>query len=187
MMEKNLLDKGVISLLEKIENYLKEFDCYEKPGRVFYSNFHTLKEGDFSIFGYNPGGSPLYENTLIKDELKDPKYLNPWFNAYIDESWHRINPFTKRPMTIKAGEDALQKSIQFIFNEIIEYDLRKVYATNLIFIRSQSSYDISNWKDLAEKCWHIHEEILKVVNPRVILSFGRDTSYFLAKNLDIKK
>lgn len=41
---------------------------------------------------------------------------------------------------------------------------------NLIFLQSRGASDISY--SLAEKCWPVHEAILNIVKPKLIIAFG---------------
>ena len=44
-------------------------------------------------------------------------------------------------------------------------------ASNLIFIASRNSKEL-NFGNLANICWQLHEEILEIVKPKIILAYG---------------
>ncbi len=68
------------------------------------------------------------------------------------------------------GEAPLQKRICWLL-ESLKLHPRKVCASNLIFFQSRRVKDISYY-DLAERCWPIHEAIIEIVQPKLIIAFG---------------
>lgn len=177
----------MLKIIQEIKIELKNKGILNFPGRVFYSSYHTLREGPFYILGFNPGGSPEYENTTIEEDLADKKKYDPKYNAYLDEAWCRKNPKTGKPQVIEKGQDFLQKGIQCLFKEIFKYDLRKVCASNLIFVRTQKATDVKDWKTLANKCWPIHKKILGIVRPKIIISLGREPFDYLKQKFNHKE
>ena len=150
------------------------------PGETLYSSLSTLKKGDIYLMGTNPGGS---DNYLLSEDLE--KLKTKTTNGYIDEVWK-----TGRGKA-KAGEGFLQKRVQNLISEI-GYDLKNVCASNLIFTKSKNLKTLGyRFKDIADKCWNVHEEILKIVKPKIIIVFGNGESNspysYLKKKYNIKK
>jgi uracil-DNA glycosylase len=84
-------------------------------------------------------------------------------NAYLDESWGNHGSLDK-------GDAPLQRRICWLLKRI-GLSPREVCASNLIFLRSRKQRDIS-YNALAKLCWLIHNAILSVVQPRLIIAFG---------------
>ena len=130
----------------------------DEPGGILYSSHETLKPNDVYLLGFNPGGingEPLSKsiNMLLKNTS----------NAYLDESWENgIGSWEK-------GEAPLQKRICWLL-ETLGFNPRNVCASNLIFLQSRKANDISF--SLAKQCWPVHEAILEIINPKLIITFG---------------
>lgn len=127
-------------------------------GGILYSSHETLVRGSVYLLGFNPGGSGGC--SLEKDI--DSMLLNT-SNSYIDESWSNRNG------SWEPGEAPLQKRVTWLLGEI-GVDPRTVCASNLIFLRSRAASDVSY--SLAEACWPVHQSILEIVKPRLIIAFG---------------
>jgi len=130
----------------------------DQPGSILYSSHQTLKPGDVYLLGFNPGGTgskPLRANidSMLSNDC----------NGYLDESWENRNGSWKK------GEAPLQKRIRWVLNSL-EFNPREVCASNLIFFQSRAASDISY--SLAKRCWPIHEAIMSVVKPKLIITFG---------------
>lgn len=133
-------------------------DLLEKAGSILYSSHETLKPNDVYLLGFNPGGAgghPLLESI--------ENLLTSKTNAYLDESWDNLNG------TWDKGEAPLQKRICWLL-ENIGVKPREVCASNLIFFQSRGANDISF--NLAKRCWPVHEAIIKLVKPKLIIAFG---------------
>lgn len=133
-------------------------DLLEEPGGILYSSHETLKPGKVYLLGFNPGGS---NGASIGESVKE--MLSYSDNAYIDESWSNGNG-TKGP-----GKAPLQKHIRWLLNEL-GLETSEVCASNLIFLRSRAANEIN--MSLAKRCWPVHEAILKIVQPKLIITFG---------------
>lgn len=133
-------------------------DIWGEPGGILYSSHETLKPGNVYLLGFNPGGSngaPLSE--IVRSMLS---YSD---NAYIDESWSNGNG------KWEPGKAPLQQRIQWLLDEL-GLETSSVCASNLIFFQSRAASDINF--SLAKKCWPVHEAILEVVQPKLIIAFG---------------
>ncbi|MCL2523077.1 MAG: uracil-DNA glycosylase family protein [Betaproteobacteria bacterium] len=134
-------------------------------GGTLYSSKDSLKRGDIYILGINPGGEG---GQTIGDNLKElPQRTR---NAYLDEAW-------EWPL----GQAPLQRHIKRLA-DALGYDLRDVCASNLIFKQSRNESGVNN-KD-ADTCWPVHEKILKIVQPKLILAFGNTPYDYLNKKLN---
>jgi len=133
-------------------------DSLGEPGSILYSSHETLKAGPVYLLGLNPGGTggaPIIQNI--------EGMLNNRDCAYLDECWkNKISCWPK-------GEAPLQVRISWIL-DAIGLNIREVCASNLIFFQSREAKDINY--SLAPKCWPIHQAILEIVRPRLILAFG---------------
>jgi hypothetical protein len=136
-----------------------------RSGNVLYSGKDTLCPGPLYLLGLNPGGDPSdhrhREQTIgsTLDSLRIKKE-----NEYLDVSWR------ERGIHREPGEATLQRRVQHLA-EILGLDLRTVCASNLIFARSTSAAT-SDYEHLAPICWPVHELILNIVQPRLIVAFG---------------
>lgn len=137
----------------------------DKPGSILYSSHETLKPGEVYLLGFNPGGSG---GSPVERSIN--QLLTNTTNAYLDESWENQNG------AWASGEAPLQKRIQWIL-ESIKLNPRDICASNLIFFQSRAARDMSF--SLAKQCWPVHEAVLNIVKPKLIIAFGnsRESSY----------
>ena len=87
-------------------------------------------------------------------------------NAYIDEDWSNGNGDKEK------GQATLQKRVGLLITEL-GYDLKTVCASNLIFAQSVNVKGVPS--ALADVCWPVHEAIISIVKPKVILVFGNSS------------
>ena len=151
-------------------------DLMSESGGILYSSHETLKKGDVYLLGFNPGGSggPSIEESV--EEI-----LSSEINAYLDESWSNGNG------SWGAGEATLQRRIVYLLNEL-GLEPREVCSSNLIFVRSRDEAGVDY--SLAKQCWPVHEAIIELVQPKLILAFGNSdkSSYgYLRKLLNGKE
>ena len=143
----------------------------DKSGYVLYSNADSLQPSLVYLLGHNPGGSPEDQtDATIRASLESlPKKT---INNYLDEKWT-----TASHRSYAKGEAPLQKRVVWILQKL-GFDPRVVPCSNLIFVRS---IDVSGipFAEMADLCWKVHEKILDVVKPKIILAFGnsKDTPY----------
>ncbi len=130
-------------------------DLLDEPGCVLYSGITTLKKGDLYILGLNPRGSKARET--LSDSLEQLPSRGE--NAY-DSRWKNYQP----------GNAPIQRRLRWLLEQL-GYDLRAACASNLIFTSSQDGAS-SGYPELADVCWPVHERILELVRPRLILTFG---------------
>lgn len=127
-------------------------------GRVLYSSAKTLRPGKIYLLGLNPGGDPATRSETVGKSLEDLPSRKD--NAYLDESW------AGRP----KGQSLLQRRVDWLLTRLGS-ETRDVCASNLIFTRSAAAKD-SDYPKNAALCWPIHERIISIVQPRIILAFG---------------
>lgn len=146
-------------LIEFIKDELKE--KIKEPGETLYSSVDVFRKGDVYFMGTNPGGENNYS---IEEDLE--KLISKTTNGYLDEVWET------RKGKPKAGEDTLQIRATMLMNEI-GYDMRSICSSNLIFFKSRNLNELEyNFNKAADLCWPIHEKILSVVQPKLIIAFG---------------
>jgi len=137
------------------------YEVLGESGSILYSSHETLIAGDVYVLGFNPGGDGGNPVELSIDSM-----LTNTTNAYLDESWKNHNG------TWDNGAAPLQKRIQWLL-EGIGLNPRNVCASNLIFLQSRAAQGINY--SLAEKCWPVHEAILNIVKPKLIIAFGNSS------------
>ncbi len=147
---------------------LKEILDYS--GNVLYSSSETLKPGTVYLLGYNPGGAPEdhKEETIERSLDGLPKKKR---NNYIDdEGW----------------KSDLQDQVLWLLKKL-GLNPAEVCASNLIFKRSKDDTGV-NYPEDADTCWPVHERILQVVKPKMIIAFGNgedeSTYKYLKDNLE---
>ncbi len=149
-------------LLRTIYNCLQ--DSLDRPGSILHSASSTLTKGDFYFLGYNPGGN--HHDYLIKHEVDN--LLNKTKHRYLDEQFEQAGHL------FKMGQAPLQKNFQQLFNTI-NIDPRKVLCTNLIFFHSKRSDGVNYLQD-ATLCWPIHQALLELVKPKIIICNGNSNN-----------
>ena len=126
-----------------------------ESGQVLYSGVNTLRPGSVYLLGHNPGGQP--GNTALMTVSQSLKELpTNKANSYLDSTW--------------SGRDALQRRVLWLLAGL-GFHPREVAASNLCFVRSPSAAGI-NMRKCADRCWPVHQEILKIVRPRLVLVYG---------------
>lgn len=147
-------------------------DLLARSGSVLYSSASTLRKGNYYLLGVNPGGENDGTNTIRQSLALLPSNAT---NAYLDEPWE---PYEK-------GRHPLQRNVQALFRHLGQ-EPRDVCASNLIFNRSRRE-GRSGGFPAAEECWPVHEMILRVVQPLVVITFGRLPFEFLTSKWRLQK
>jgi len=133
----------------------------EQSGAFIYSSHDTIRPGEIYLLGLNPGGEggpSLGERlaTLLSREE----------NAYLDEAWDNGGG------SYKPGGAPLQMRVGWLLSQL-GVDTRNVLSTNLIFMQSTNASGVCI--EQAKLCWPVHEALLSIVRPRVILTFGNSS------------
>lgn len=110
--------------------------------------------------GLNPGGETgtgprLQESIDASLSRTVNAYLVPWENGVHEHDGD--------------GDSPLQRRVQWLFQQL-GYDLKRTLCTNLVFLQSKNEKGIT-WDD-ANDCWPVHEAMLSIVEPRLILVYG---------------
>jgi hypothetical protein len=162
---------SVIPLVE-----LDQFICQAKDdldeilglgGRILYSSVETLQPGDLYLIGLNPGADPDGLDFRNIEESLD-QLPNQQKNTYLDDAWDSGS---------LPGSDKLQRRVAWLL-EALGFEPRRVCASNLIFARSRDERS-ARYPEYADVCWPVHERILKIVQPRAILCFGKPFDYLV--------
>lgn len=131
----------------------------ERSGEVLYSGASTLQPGEVYLLGLNPGGSPddprLAKLTIGASIAELPTKTH---NSYLDTTW--------------VGRAFLKRRVKWLL-PALGLNARDVAASNVSFVRSpdKKTAQIAHLGDL---CWPVHERILDIVRPRLVLTYGDD-------------
>ena len=135
----------------------------DQPGGILYSSHLTLQPGKIYLMGLNPGGAsenkPEYMLRANIDQM-----LSNTQNAYLNQCWGNYDT---------CGTAPLQRRVKWLL-EVLGENVQDVFATNLIF--TQSRNDNSLTQQLARQCWPVHEAMLEIVQPSLIVTFGNGNS-----------
>lgn len=135
----------------------------DKSGKILYSSSSTLLSGPLYLLGFNPGGDPDNPHpshyTIKQAILHLASKTN---NDFVDEVWQGANT---------PGSKPLQGRVKWICEEL-GLNVREVCAANLVFVRSRKETDVE-MPGMADICWPVHEEVLQIVQPSVVLTHGR--------------
>lgn len=163
------------------ENVLKHI--LDDIGEVVYSSHETLKKGDVYLLGLNPGGNgqehpETHVPYTIRSHLE--RMLRREENSYYDECWEN------RQSDYPKGGAPLQKRVIALLEGVGISNPRTVCASNIIFKTSRGSAELCF--GLAGLCWPVHEAILKIIQPSLILTYGIDkvSAYEFLKALFLK-
>ncbi|PKM16125.1 MAG: hypothetical protein CVV12_05080 [Gammaproteobacteria bacterium HGW-Gammaproteobacteria-2] len=136
-------------------------DQLTKSGSILYSAAATLKPGRIYLLGLNPGGDEGLPLESAIDELPGKTS-----NAYIDEAWEQ------RGCSYKEGQAPLQDRVRWLVEvSPLAGKLEETCASNLIFRQTHDAGGLEFQKE-GDRYWPIHEKILEIVNPSVIICFG---------------
>lgn len=161
-------------------------DLLEKSGHVLYSSPQTLKPGRAYFLGAYPAGDPddpTAGYAPIRESIDESlRCTDPSFNRYICEDWGS-----------GRGEAPIQRGAKRLF-EALELELPDTCCSSVSFFRQKSSRSLSReeremeeleWQVFADKSWPGHLEILKCVQPRLIIAYHSWPRKFLADRLDV--
>lgn len=123
----------------------------------------------------NPGGSEKKIQKTIAASLQE--LPNKVDNSYLHENWGRTG------CCYEDGGHPLQRNAQLLF-KALGTDVADVCASNLIFLRSVGEGG-AGYPANAHICWPVHEMILGIVNPEVIITFGNRPFDFVCDKLGI--
>ena len=142
----------------------------DQSGRMLYSSTKTLKPGDIYLLGVHPGPDPggidgknLADNLdSLSGETADSDPIGYWDQG-------------------RSEKNELQRRVVWLL-ESLGYSPGDVCASNLIFMRSAGE-EGCGYPQSAAICWPVHERILRIVRPKLILCFGRKPLNYLVRRL----
>ncbi len=141
-----------------------------RSGKVFYSGRDAYKKAnDLYLIGFNPGGSPAeHSQETVQSHTIDVlnKFSARW-SAYCDEGWPTDSPNPNPP-----GTYGMQPRVLHMLRRLGR-DPRTTPSSNLIFVRSRRGADLDERQKLEDICWPFHQEVIRVLRPRVIVCFGK--------------
>jgi hypothetical protein len=171
-MASHSIEQNVVAVVQTAEEKLGRL--LEESGTILYSSSATLTRGKYYFLGINPGG-PAEGTSTIQNSLDNLKTQTE--NAYVHESWCRHGECKQC-----VGRHPLQQNYRALFDGVGE-DLESVCASNLIFKRSKGEKDAGGWKT-AQDCWPVHMQIIEIVQPRAIITFGKLPFDFIHQELE---
>ena len=133
----------------------------DQSGAFLYSSHDTIRPGEVYLLGLNPGGQG---GPSLKERLDT--LLSREENAYLDEAWDNGGG------SYKPGEAPLQQRVNWLLSQLGS-DTRDVLSTNLIFMQSRDASGVSI--EHAKLCWPVHEALLSIVRPSIILTIGNSS------------
>lgn len=149
------------------------------PGAVLYSGLDTVRPGPVYVMGLNPGGDPKVTTRSIADCW--PRRGR--FSEYVHSCWVCEGPDVKCDHVDASGTVKAQHLVKHQRNVLaVMAALGRtpvdVLATNAVFARSKrvaslrddTGADLESWW---KACWPMHQALLGIVRPRVIVSLGR--------------
>ena len=154
-------------------------EMFRKPGAVLFSGLATVKPSRFYIMGLNPGGSSKMMAGSIIDTLPPPDETS----AYTHQCWKKecgdnssCEHVTGRRL---ADADLVRHQKNMIcLTRLLGYDAPgEIPSANAIFARSQSLATLKNESGFSEwdwwkACWPVHQYLLELIQPSVIISLG---------------
>ena len=132
----------------------------EQVGDVFLSSWDTIKKGDVYVLGFNPGGKPI--GRRIKESLaltaKDAKEHGL---SYYESEWDGRNP----------GAHPHQLRVKKYLN-CLRLTPKAVPISNVLFLKDRTVRETGNKVSYLDACWPVHEDALKIIQPKIMLCLG---------------
>ena len=150
------------ALISAVEKHLGEHA--KRSGAVLYNGWSTLRRGNVYLMGFNPGGDPA---TIPQTVIQSLREMKDEYCSYTDEEWSGEN----RKYSNRGHPH--QRRVQTLV-EVMGCDIRHVFAANAIFVRSRSKDDLADAIRLWHKCWSVHQLLLSIVQPAVVLCLGNN-------------
>ena len=148
-------------------------------GSVIGVSAAAVRPGPFYIMGLNPGGDPSEISSRIGDPI--PERALGW-SVFTHDCWY--DHCTGCPGS--SGELVPDSHVTVHQRRVIELHralgrpVGSIVTTNAVFARSQDEERMHSqtargawdwWKD----CWPVHQRLLSVVRPHVIVALGKGT------------
>ena len=152
------------------------------PGMVLNSGMDTVARSDIYVLGFNPGGDPENFACVEQNILSSPMGPFSGFN----EKWG-----------CAAGQHRHQIAVKKYLAALGVVDICTVPASNAYFLASSGVNELKaatkqhrpgGLIPLFKACWPVHEYLLSVIKPKVILCLGNgegleDSSFAAVRSL----
>ncbi len=153
-------------VLATVQQYLGA-DVNES-GAVLYNGWSSLRPGLLYLMGFNPGGDPTEIRQTV---LKSVQELEQNYCAY-DECWKKNHPADCALKECKGASNH-QRRVRALLDTLnLGLSIKDVCATNAVFLRSKDQGTLKGSRELWEKCWPVHQRLLSIVQPNLILCLG---------------
>jgi len=164
-----------------LKAYLNEY------GLVIYSHKTTLRPNLVLFYGINPGYDPARHHRIRwkiresldyfadgfkvleaeantdRDKLPRPERLHEHLNLIDDQCW----PYPSFTADYRMGRAPYQQHARNLLRTIGRPD---ALITNLLFGQAARTKDIPKNQPFDEACWKVHELILQIAKPNVIVT-----------------
>jgi uracil-DNA glycosylase len=135
-----------------------------RDGRVMMSDWSTVRQSPYYVLAINPGGkeeNPAPNGKRIGDSLHNDS--NGKWNYWLDEAGAKDRAYYERVM------------------EALNIDARSPPVSNALFLRSRGERFLPADSNaiFSSYCAPIHQLLLGIVKPRVVICFGNQTWEFM--------
>lgn len=164
-----------------VDQHLGQRGLGEKSGSVLYSGIDTLRPGPFYLMGLNPGGAPTDDTSRIASSIHD----RVAWSAYTGDCWvpgcRGAAPCCHLDQDGRVRSEYLARHQRHVGKLIsaLGPEPEEIFATNAIFARSKDEAtlkaqadEMRTW-DWWRACWPIHQQFLREVRPRWIITLGK--------------
>lgn len=165
-------------MIERFAELIPE-SVRSSSGAAFYSGRAAFgAPSPLYILGLNPGGDDS-KRSFRSVEQHTRQVLEQsqvdW-SAYRDERW---GPNEARP-----GTYGLQPRVLHLLRRL-GLNPGRVPSSNLIFTRTKDERALGDeFERLAKECWLFHEAVMRELEVKVILCFGKKAGDWIARRLD---
>lgn len=164
-----------------VDKHLGQRGLGEKSGSVLYSGIDTLRPGPFYLMGLNPGGAPTEGTSSIATSIDEHRV----WSAYTRDCWvpdcAEPAPCSHLDPDGRVKEAHLARHQRHVGKLISALGLKpeEIFATNAIFARSKDEAtlkaqadEMRSW-DWWRACRPVHQQFLREVRPRWIITLGK--------------
>lgn len=163
------------SLLDEMVRWIPA-SIGELPGTAIYSGRDAWQApAEIYFLGFNPGGDPSTDALTVSEQMtRTLVHEKSDFSKYVDERWS-----TRSGRLYAKGEHPMQVRVRDLF-AILGLSLGMVPTSNVIFARSRQVAHLEDPRAWADACWPFHAEVIRILQPQVILCMGNDAATFVA-------
>lgn len=158
-------------------------EFYMRPGTVLYSSLASVRPFHVYVMGLNPGGDPAAETRPLIGTLAAPDGQS----FYTHDCWQKHCPGGGSCAHVDESGAVFPDALRL--HQRVVVDLAELVGTtppmlpsaNAIFGRSteiaklkdETGHSLTEW---SAACWPVHQRLLAVVRPRVIVTLGKGDS-----------